>query len=756
MANRNDKFFQRLTRIFSSGPSVMRRVKGYDYRSYYDNDLIRGNYGYRAPFPFGRENSPFSTLGAYGILDRTARYSEFAEMETEPIIAAALNVWSDEVAAGDERGNALHLYSKNPEIKKNLEELFFDVLNVDFNLRSWARNLVKYGDFFLYLEVIPDIGIVNVQPIPVNEMEREEGFDANDPYSVRFKWLTRGNRYLENWQILHMRILGNDLLLPYGVSLLEPARRVWRQLQLMEDAMLVYRVERSPERRVFYIDVGSVAPNDVPSYMEAVKSTLKSRNIVDKTTGRLDQRHNPLSMLEDFYIPVRGAQTGTKIETLAGATNATATEDVEYLQKKLFSAIQVPKAYLNYVENMGAKASLSQLDIRFSRTISVLQRIVIAELNKLAMIHLYAKGFDGEDLINFELKLSNPSTVALQQKLEVMSTKIDIAAKAKESGLVDQEWVQKKILELTQEEVARIEIGKRKDKIRDVELEAVAVAENLPDPKTNVDSFDPSNYDIPGSNVARNPSTDSVQNNVSDFDKIAPILAIQKQQMKSNNPTVSKVKLGNESESENTYRVKDSDGNYLPISASPFISSARRNNDRRVGAGGRDNMNLPDFKSMVSGTDKYTKDVFGKTDLNLKRSLTEVLEDLDENDIDSDNILEKVFSSPTRMPGEIKNILASFDKKFGKTNKKNNVLLLNEETEQNDGSVDNIDLEIIDAELKAEPVIAKSDDSDLPLNMLTEQSKSINLENITFERDESKLPDDIAIAKSLKELVEDN
>ena len=230
MANRNDKFFQRLTRIFSSGPSVMRRVKGYDYRSYYDNDLIRGNYGYRAPFPFGRENSPFSTLGAYGILDRTARYSEFAEMETEPIIAAALNVWSDEVAAGDERGTALHLYSKNPEIKKSLEELFFDVLNVDFNLRSWARNLVKYGDFFLYLEVIPDIGVVNVQPIPVNEMEREEGFDQNDPYSVRFKWLTRGNRYLENWQTLHMRILGNDLLLPYGVSLLEPARRVWRQL----------------------------------------------------------------------------------------------------------------------------------------------------------------------------------------------------------------------------------------------------------------------------------------------------------------------------------------------------------------------------------------------------------------------------------------------------------------------------------------------------------------------------------------------
>jgi hypothetical protein len=1132
MANRNDKFFQRLTRIFSSGPSVMRRVKGFDYRSYYDNDLIRGNQGYRAPFPFGRENSPFSTLGAYGILDRTARYSEFAEMETEPIIAAALNVWADEVAAGDEQGKALHLYSRNPEIKKNLEELFYDVLNVDFNLRSWARNLVKYGDFFLYLEVVPDIGVINVQPIPVNELEREEGFDASDPYSVRFKWITRGNRYLENWQVLHMRILGNDLLLPYGVSLLEPARRVYRQLQMMEDAMLVYRVERclhgdsrvwttsgykkivdikvgdkvqsydyknnkivlskvvdwhdngpkriwevktkhrtiktsdnhpiltkniktgeidyvltrhlnpeehllflptlqankqtkiklneekyewfaglndqgktafrkfsslnkgevssliraiatetsysperikgflyakpgkvkalpkevaeavcnylsldldtnltyapkgmynldrlnipeyvnedfarffgfmlgdgsvskckhkicfatgtssennekyrnllqeycgkvsfnqdkrrkdsyggilgayqahsyyfanlmedmgyipgahnkriptwvfessdeiktafieglidadghvrtqrntesyeielcndnlindlkelchqlgwnvssdvykrtkkqrtvsttgktikettsysiaftkqktpglekvisvketnevsnvydirvdndlhnfvadgvvvhnSPERRVFYIDVANIPPNDVPGFVEAAKATMRSRDVVDKSTGRMDRRHNPLNMLEDFYIPVRGNQSGTKIETLAGATNATATEDVEYLQKKLFSAIQVPKAYLNYVENMGAKASLSQLDIRFSRTISVLQRIILAELNKLAMIHLYSKGFDGEDLINFELKLSNPSTVALQQKLEVLSTKIDIAGKAKESGLVDQEWIQKKILELTQEEVARIEIGKRKDKIRDVEIEAIAVAENLPDPNSKIDAFDSSNYTLPGSDVARN-AGDVDQNSTTDFDKVAPILASQKQAFAGQKQTIGN-QSGMDREFDNNYRVKDADGNYLPISASPFTYSSKRKKDRRVGAGGRDNLNMPDFKSMVSGTDKYSKDVFGSTDLNLKRSLFESISDDFEAEND-EQILEKIFAAPMRLPGEMKNIFASIDRKFGKRNRANESMILTEDINTDDKPID-IDLEIVESD----------------------------------------------------------
>ncbi len=185
MANRNDPFFSRLTSLFRSGPAIQRKVKGYDYKNYYDNQLARGNNGHRGPFPFGRESSPFSVLGAYGILDRMARYSEFAEMEYQPEIAAALNIFADETSAGDERGKAFHLFSKNPEVKKALEELFYDILNIDFNIRPWVRNLVKYGDFFLYNEVVPDIGIINVQPIPVNELEREDGFDQNDPYANR-------------------------------------------------------------------------------------------------------------------------------------------------------------------------------------------------------------------------------------------------------------------------------------------------------------------------------------------------------------------------------------------------------------------------------------------------------------------------------------------------------------------------------------------------------------------------------------------
>lgn len=656
MANRNDPFFTRLTNLFRSGPAIQRRVKGYDYKSYYDNQLVRGNLGYRGPFPFGRESSPFSVLGAYGILDRMARYSEFAEMEYQPEIAAALNIFADETAAGDEKGKAFHLYSKNPEVKKALEELFYDILNIDFNLRPWIRNLVKYGDFFLYNEVIPDIGIVNVQPIPVNELEREEGFDQRDPYAVRYKWITRGNRYLENWQVTHMRILGNDLFLPYGTSILEPARRIWRQLVMMEDAMLVYRVVRSPERRVFYIDVGNVAPNDVPSFMEAVKQTMRSKDVVNRQDGRMDQRFNPLSIDEDYFIPVRGGQTGTKIDTLQGGQNATAVDDVKYLQQKLFAAIQVPKPYLNFDENLSAKASLAQQDVRFSRTISVLQRVILSELNKMAMVHLYTKGFDGEDLIAFELRLSNPSTVAMQQKLEAMSTKFDIAGKAKETKLVDQDWIQKKILDLTDDDIIKIEAGVRRDKIREVEIEAIAVKENLPEKNTTTDPFDPSNYVMPGSDVKKNaPLGEPIDGNAN--------TNAQPVNMANNMQAVatSGVSVAGQPSASPEASVG------LPIKATPFLAAAKHNDRRRVGMAGKGNLSMPDFKDMLSGNNKYMTDINDKETLNLKSQFS-LSEQSEKSDFEFD------YKPPPVISRDMKNLMQKLDDHFahigGRRNKK--------------------------------------------------------------------------------------
>ena len=454
--------FTRLTKLFRSGPIVKRSVRN-----------VTSTKASTALEVFRRAHSDVynSTLSSYGAFDRMSRYSDFSEMEGTPEIASALDIYAEETVASDEQGRVLHVYSENRKIQEILESLFYETLNVEFNLVMWARNLCKYGDFFLFNDVHPDYGVINAYPISINEMEREEGFDANDPMAVRFRWVTQGNQVLENWQVSHFRLLGNDAFLPYGSSVLEAARRIWRQLILIEDAMLVYRVIRAPERRVFYIDVGNVPPEDVSNYVEQAQTSLKRNQVVDRDNGKVDLRYNPLSVDEDYFLPVRGGESGTRIDTLAGGQNTAAIEDVQYIQKKLFAALKVPKAYLGYDEEIGAKATLAQEDIRFSRTIQRIQKTVISELNKLAMVHLYCHGYDAEDLADFELRLSNPSSVAQQQKLELIRARFEIAGAAPE-GSVNRSWIQKNVLGLTEEEIRSVKQGRIEDKLEDLEVDA--------------------------------------------------------------------------------------------------------------------------------------------------------------------------------------------------------------------------------------------------------------------------------------------
>ncbi|HIL26378.1 MAG TPA: hypothetical protein EYG21_03150 [Nitrospinaceae bacterium] len=467
MADQTPSLFRKLTQLFRSGPSIKRRVRSFDGKATAQSSLEQFKAAHRDVYS--------STLSAYGAFDRMARYSDFSEMEATPEIASALDIYSEETASADEKGTVLHIYSENRKIRELLRTLFYDTLNLDFNLTMWVRNLCKYGDFFLFNDVSPEFGVIGAYPVPISEIEREEGYDPDDPTAVRFRWMTQGNQVLENWQITHFRLLANDAFLPYGSSVLDPARRIWRQLILIEDAMLVYRVIRAPERRVFYIDIGNVPPENAAEYLEQARASLKTNPVINKSDGRVDLRYNPLSVDEDYFIPVRGGDSGTKIESLAGGQNTAAIEDVEYIQKKMFAALKIPKAYLGYDEDIGAKATLAQEDIRFSRTIARIQKTVISELNKLAMIHLYAHGFTGEDLIDFELKLSNPSSIAQQQKLELISTRFDIAGKVPE-GMVDKRWVRKNVLGLTDEEIDAIDEGMIEDAAAAAELEAAGAA----------------------------------------------------------------------------------------------------------------------------------------------------------------------------------------------------------------------------------------------------------------------------------------
>ena len=455
--NQESNLFKRLTRIFS-GPIVnynqpavtrttARTAKKYTFRTSTGKEFKKEEY-----------YNPFSGLQNKVLMnrDKQLRYTDFDQMEYTPEIASAMDVYADEITTSSELTELIHIECHNREIKDIINTLLYTVLNIDANLFGWARSMCKYGDYFLYLDIDDALGITNVVPLPVREIERIEGKDPTNPNYIQYYWAgdSQPGVTFENWQLAHFRVLGDDKYVPYGTSVLESARRIWRQLTLLEDAMMAYRIVRSPERRVFYIDVGNIPAEDVEQYIEQVKTQMKRNQIVDQDTGRVDLRYNAMSIDEDYYIPVR-AGLSSRIETLAGGAFTGDIDDVTYLRDKLFSALKIPKAYLAQADTVEDKTTLAQKDIRFARTIQRLQRVVLSELEKMCIIHLFTLGYRDNDLTNFKLSLNNPSKIAELQELEHLRTKFEIAGAATE-GYFSRRWVYKNIFKLDDDEIERM------------------------------------------------------------------------------------------------------------------------------------------------------------------------------------------------------------------------------------------------------------------------------------------------------------
>jgi len=403
------------------------------------------------------------TRTIYYDTDRINAYQDFRAMDQSPEIAAALNIIRDECITRGEKGKILDIFSENSRVKTVLEDLFYNRIDIDFALKLWIRDLLKYGDFFLHLHIDKDEGIYEVMALPSQEIHREEGFDGKTD-NTRFRWETTGD-YFEDWQVAHFRLLEDTGQLPYGRSILDPARKLWKQLQLAEDSMLVYRITRAPERRVFYIDVGNLEHADVAQFVQQFQIQLKKQPIVDQKTGNMNLKYNPMNVTEDYFIPMR-ADRSSRIETLPGASNLGDIQDIEYLQNKLFASLQVPKNYLNYGESMPGGSTLSQQDLRFARTINTIQQAVLAELKRIANIHLYFNGFK-DDIDNFTLTLTNPSTQQELLKLETMKARLEVFKEmfsAEATSPVSYVWAMENILGFSKSEIKLILKQKKVEK----------------------------------------------------------------------------------------------------------------------------------------------------------------------------------------------------------------------------------------------------------------------------------------------------
>lgn len=425
--------------------------------------------------------------------DRISAYQDYRAMDMSPEISAALNIIRDECLTRNEKGNILEVYSENSRVKEVLKDLFNKRLNIEFNLKLWIRDLIKYGDYFVHLHIDGKEGIYNFMTLPVEEIHREEGYEGK-PDAVRFRWETT-NDYFEEWQIAHFRIIEDTKKIPYGRSILDPARKLWKQLQLAEDSMLVYRITRAPERRVFYIEIGNLEDADVKQYVMKIQNQLKKQPIVDSRTGNINLKYNPMNITEDFFIPIRGDKS-SRIDTLPGASNLGDIQDIEYLQNKLFASLQVPKAYLNYAENLPGGSTLSQADLRFARTINSIQEVVLMELRRIANIHLYFAGFK-DDIDNFSLSLTNPSTQQELLKLETMKARLEVAKEyftPDATSFASWTWVMENILGFSKADIKLILKQKK------VEKKIFAEIDSAVDTYKKIGLFNDldAKYEIPG------------------------------------------------------------------------------------------------------------------------------------------------------------------------------------------------------------------------------------------------------------------
>jgi hypothetical protein len=492
--------FDNLKRLFSSDV-VIRNVGGDELRVI-DTDRIQSLGTLQTNALVDRFTKIYTTSGAgiYNVNNvynyqtlRVQLYTDYESMDTDAIVASALDIIADECTLKNEHGEMLHIRSSDENIQKILYNLFYDVLNIEFNLWSWARNMCKYGDFYLKLEIAEKFGVYNVIPFSAYSIIREEGTNPTNPTYVRFKYdptsvsgittpqtqyalgTATSDIYFENYEMAHFRLISDVNYLPYGRSYLEPGRKIFKQMVLMEDAMLIHRIVRAPEKRIFYMNVGAIPPNEVEAFMQKTVQKLKKVPYIDPQTGQYNLKYNMMNMMEDFYIPVRGNDQSTRIDTAKGL-EYNGIEDVAYLRDKLFAALKIPKAFMGYEKDLTGKATLAAEDIRFARTVERIQRILLSELTKIALVHLYTQGFDGEQLTNFELSLTTPSIIYDQERVNLMKEKVELATNIMDTSLLPTEWIYDNLFHFSEDQYDEyrdliIEDKKRKFRLNQIENE---------------------------------------------------------------------------------------------------------------------------------------------------------------------------------------------------------------------------------------------------------------------------------------------
>ena len=397
---------------------------------------------------------------------RLMLYYDYLSMDGYPILGAALDLLAEEATTTkSDTGQILNIYCSSDKVKKELERFFYKVMDVNTNLFYWCRNMCQYGDNFVFLELSKENGVVDFRQLASQFVERTEKHDTKNRFRAFFKYKdpnSGGEEEYMDYQVAHFRLLGTGDRLPYGCSVYEKVRRTYKQLFMMEDAMMVYRITRAAERRIYKVPVGNVPPEDVPQILEAFANNVKKKKLVDPKTGDINFKYNIASMDEDIFVADRGNTSGNFVDTLPGASNLEAISDINYLRDNLFTGLGIHKTLLGFSSDQagGEGKNLSMLDIRFARKVNRIQQALLGELNKIAIIHLGLLGGDYESYIDdFKLSLNNPSTASDLLQLEIWKSKLEVYAQAttpnQNTGLkpMSEMMARKKFFHMSEEDI---------------------------------------------------------------------------------------------------------------------------------------------------------------------------------------------------------------------------------------------------------------------------------------------------------------
>jgi len=429
-------------------------------------------------------------------MNRKKRYRDYEEMDEYPEIGSAFDIYADDCCQKGQKGERWTIDADNSAAVEEVNRLF-EHIRMDKIIWDIARNTCKYGDCFTEMIVNvdkPKEGIKKLKVLNPNFIIRVE-----DEYGYLKKFLqevpdlnsvdTYGAGYgpekpvkyieLDRHQIVHFRLHTSDpLFYPYGKSIAALCHRTFRNLKMMEDAMMIYRLSRAPERRIFYVDTGNLPTSKAEMFIERIKQKFKKEKFYQNNSSQVNARYNPMSMDEDFFVATRNGK-GTKIDTLPGAQNLGEIEDVRYYRDKLLAALKIPKDFIVEKDSSPErKANLASLDVKFARTIQRIQIDVQTGLENIAKRHLQLRGYPASIIKKLRIFLPEPSDMSAKRKLDLDEQKTRVVQAVKGLDLIPDEQLYKEYFDYTEQEIEVIksQMEEQREKAQEMEAKSASVA----------------------------------------------------------------------------------------------------------------------------------------------------------------------------------------------------------------------------------------------------------------------------------------